>query len=453
MERPKFTLWLILLGFFFIDFTRSMLLPNLVTISHLYFGPGTFEAVEIGLLVTAQMGASAAACLIFGILADRKTRKNMVLIALTFWLTGLLLITFAFNYYMLLIGQLLLGFGSGGYIPVIQAVIGDATPVEKKGQVYGWSSILWSLGFFSGILFGSVFSPNWQLPFLISAIPLIILTVLYWIRGTSFKVGRHEEELKEVFAKDKAYIYDYRVSWKSFKGILKNKTNVLVFIEGISSVFGISMILLYFFPFLEEGPAKISPMIVGLVMLLVIFPVEFGGILLWGKIGDRLVGKFPRIRVLLIALCFTITVPLFTLAFWTKGSPAAETTTLWAAFTNPGILLFIILFALGEFFIVIYSPNQPPIINAINLPETQGSVFALNRFVEELGGALGPLVIGIIFEATAQDYSLAMTLGMMFMIPGTICWWIIMKTYMGDRTSVQITLSERARQANNTHQR
>ncbi len=450
MERPKFTLWLLLLGFFFIDFTRSMLLPNIVTISHLYFG--SFQAIEIGLLVTAQMGASAVACLVFGILADKKARKNMVVIALTFWLSGLSLIILAFitNYYILLVGQLLLGFGSGGFIPVVQAIIRDATPAEKQGRVYGWSSILWSLGF-SGIVVGSMFSPNWQLPFIIAIIPLAALTILYLMLGTSFKIGRHEEELKEVFAKDK--IYNYRVNWESFKGILRNKTNILVFIEGISSVFGVSMIILYFFPFLEEGPANISPFIVGLLMLLIIFPIDFVGILLWGKVGDKLVVKYPRIRILLIALCFTISVPLFIITFNVQGSPAAETTTLFAAFTNPGILAFVLLFAIGEFFLVIYSPNQPPIINAINLPETQGSVFALNRFVEELGGSLGPLVIGLIFEATAQDYSLAMTLGMMFMIPGTICWWIIMKTYLGDRASVQKTLGERARHVNNTDQR
>ncbi len=446
MRRQSITLGLILAGFYFKEFTRSLLLPNLLVLSHLFFGEGSFEAVEIGLLITALMGASAIACLLFGILADRRDRKSIILISLCIWVSGLAIIIFTFNYYILLIGQVLLGFGSGGYTPVAQAIIGDATPTHKKGQTYGLSSMLMALGFFTGILIASISSPFWQLPFYIAIIPLAILGLAYAFRGISFQIGFHEEELKETFKKQEEFSYNYRLTWDSFKGlVLNNKTNLLIFIEGVFSVLGFSMIQIYFFPYLQEDPSHITPLVTSLIMVVFIIPVNLIGILFWGRVGDHFVKRYPRIRVLLINLSFLVTTPLFIFIFWIKGSPATETTTLWAALTNPGILLFIIMFAVGMFLFVIYDGNQPSIINAINLPETRGSVFALNRFVEEIGAALGPLIIGIIFESAGKNYSIAMTLGMLLMIPGTICWLLALKTYPKDRSMVQTVLEARGR--------
>ncbi|MHA1649065.1 MAG: MFS transporter [Candidatus Helarchaeota archaeon] len=448
MPRRDFTIWLILSGFYFKELTRSLLLPNLIVISHFFFGTSTFEAVEIGLLITMQLGASAVACLLFGILADRKSRKMIAIISLIIWLIGIILIIFTLHYLQLLIGELLVGVGFGGYTPVAQAIIGDATPSERKGRIYGWSSILMLLGFFSGLMLASVFSPNWQLPFLIAGLPLCILIVLYSIQGTQFKLGMHDDKLKAILTSDNDLTYDYCLTRDAFKKILQNKTNLLIFIEGIFSILGISIITTYFFPYLEESAAHVTPLVISLITLLIITPVNIAGIIFWGWIGDRFEKKYPRIRVLLIALSFTIATPLFIFAFWIQGTPASETSTLLAAFSNPGVMLFVLIFAIGYFIAVIYDPNQPPIINAINLPETRGSVFALNRFVEEVGGALGPLVVGIIFESMGQNFSIAMTLGMLFMIPGIFCWWMALKTYPSDHNTIESILEKRARLIN-----
>jgi len=443
MGRRDLTIWFILSGFFFKDFSRSLLLPNLIIISHFFFGADSFEAIEIGLVFVAQMGGSAVACLLFGILADKKTRKKMITIALLIWMSGVVLIGVAYRYYFLLIGALLLGFGSGGYTPVAQAIIGDASPTEKRGQVYGWSSIFMVIGYFSGIFFASTLSPFWQLPYLLIAIPIILLSFIYMLKGRQYELGLHEEELQTI-AKADNYVYDYRLTGTAFKAVLQNKTNILIFIEGIFSLIGLSMINTYLFPYLEEGPAHVTPFITSLMTFLFISPVYIFAIFFWGRVGDKLVKKYSRIRVLLITLSFIITTPFFIFIFWIQGSPVGITDTLGAAFANPGILLFIVLFALGIFLVAMYDPNQPPILNAINLPETRGSVFALNRFVEEVGGAFGPLIIGILFEMSGQDFSIAMTLGMLCMIPGTICWIIALKTYPSDRNLIQKIFKERA---------
>ena len=447
----NWTIVLILFGFFLKEFSRNLLLPNLLTISHFFFGEGTFKAIEMGLLITFQMGASAVACLIFGILADKLSRKLTVLSSLFFWAIGMFLASNAFNYYLFLTGQLLLGFGSGGFIPVAQAIIADATPPNKRGKVYGWASISMFLGVFFGLFLGSLFSHEWQIPFFIVGLLITFLIVVYGIFGKNYRLGLQEEELREVFDINEQYSYDYRLSWQNFKNILKNKTNALIFIEGIFSILGLSMIMFCFYPYLLSGPAHMTSLVSSLLFLFIISPFQLFGIFFWGKIGDTLEKKYSRVRILLIALQFTLSTPLFIVIFWIKGSPASSTETLDAAFKNTGILLFTILFAIGSFITGIYDPNQPPIINKINLPETRGSVYALNRFVEELGGSFGPLVVGIIFESVGQDFSVAMTIGMLFMIPGMACWWIALRTYPKNLVHNQSKLKERAQLALNNN--
>jgi len=446
MPRRDLTIWFILLSFFFKEFSRSLLLPNLIVVSDFFFGTGSFEAIEIGIVIAVQMGGSAAACLLFGILADKSSRKKITSLSLFIWLGGLLLIGFASSYPILLIGALLLGFGAGGYTPVAQAIIGDATPFDKRGQVYGWSSMFMVSGYFLGLFFASALSPYWQLPYFIIAIPIAALSLVYLLKGRQYQLGMREEELQAVTKSDN-YMYEYRLTKRTFKAVFQNKTNLLIFIEGIFSLIGLSMINTYLFPFLEDSPAHVTPFIVSLITLLFISPAYLFGIFFWGRVGDKLTKKYSRIRVLLVTLSFIITIPLFMFIFWIRGSPAPLTDTLGAALANPGILFFISLFAVGIFLTAMYDPNQPPILNAINLPETRGSVFALNRFVEEVGGALGPLIIGILFEFAGQDFSIAMTLGMLCMIPGTICWIIALKTYPNDRNNIQKIFSERAKVA------
>ena len=204
-----------------------------------------------------------------------------------------------------------------------------------------------------------------------------------------------------------------------------------------------AIIVFSFYPFLIEGPAHLSPFIVSLIYVLFITPSQLVGIFFWGKIGDKFAKRNEKIRIWLIVISFTITTPYFILVFWIQGSPAESTDSLRAALMNPGILTFIIFFTLGAFLLGMYDPNQPPIINSVNLPETRGSIYAVNRFVEELGGAIGPLILGIIFEHIGQDFSLAITFGMIFMFPGLVCWWLILKTYSHDRKKVVKVLKER----------
>ncbi|MBD3255241.1 MAG: MFS transporter, partial [Candidatus Lokiarchaeota archaeon] len=357
--KRKLTLYLIIFGFFLKEFSRNLLLPNLIVISHHFFGEDKFEAVEMGLLVTVIMASSAIACLLFGIIADRTTRKVSAVIALVFWSSGLLISAFTPNYLLLLLGCSLLGFGSGGYIPVAQAVIGDAAPRERIGHYYGLSSISNFLGMMSGLLIASIFSPFWQIPYFIGGIFLICFLLVYGIRGANYQVGLNDmHQLQSQNDLEKEISYDYHITWDKFKKMITNKTNFLIFIEGIFSIFGMAIIFFSLYPYLIEGPAHITPLVASLMLILFISPTQLLGIYIWGRIGDHYSPKHPKIRIKLIVMSFLITTPYFMMLFWVQGSPAESTNTLLKALTNRGILFFLILFMIGSFFLGMYDSNQ-----------------------------------------------------------------------------------------------
>ncbi|TFG04984.1 MAG: MFS transporter [Promethearchaeota archaeon] len=443
MEKRDFTIQFILFGFFLKAFSRHVLLPNLIVISHAFFGEGRFEAIEMGLLMTALMGGSAIACLLFGILADKLSRKFTAMMSLTFWILGLILSAYAFEYLMLFLGLLFIGFGSGGYIPIAQAIIADGAPLDKKGHYYGLSSIFTLIGMLCGLFLASLLSPSWQLPYFIATALTIIMFVLYGVKGQNYQMGSNEKLIQDRNKNTKDFDYDYHLTWKNFKDLFQKRTNLLIFLEGIFSLLGMGIIIFSFYPFLIEGPAHLTPFTVSLIYILFIIPFQLLGIFFWGKLGDKFAKKNEKFRIWLIVISFTITTPYFMLVFWIQGTPAESTDSLTAALMNPGILTFIILFTFGAFLLGMYDPNQPPIINSVNLPETRGSVYAVNRFVEELGGAIGPLVLGIIFESFGYSFYTAISIGMLFFIPGTICWLVVLKTFNKDHQKIVQTVNER----------
>lgn len=60
---------------------------------------------------------------------------------------------------------------------------------------------------------------------------------------------------------------------------------------------------------------------------------------------------------------------------------------------------------------IVYSINQPPILQAVNLPETQGKISSWNQFIETIGQGIGPTIASLLLIATMNNFvSTAFTL-------------------------------------------
>ena len=92
----------------------------------------------------------------------------------------------------------------------------------------------------------------------------------------------------------------------------------------------------------------------------------------------------------------------------------------------------------------IWFVNQPPILQAINLPEAQGSISAWNQFLETIGMGIGPLLAGIFLTLYNQNYLLAAVISLSFGIPSAFLWFLARRWIHGDIKNVNDILSKRA---------
>jgi predicted MFS family arabinose efflux permease len=104
-----------------------------------------------------------------------------------------------------------------------------------------------------------------------------------------------------------------------------------------------------------------------------------------------------------------------------------------------GIILFSIRATLG-----IYHINQSPIIQNVNLPESQGTVSAWNQFLETIGMGLGPFIAGIILTVYNQNYLLTAIVSLLVGIPSAFAWLLARRWIQNDIAQINNLLGERA---------
>src|SRR3712207_909392 len=102
----------------------------------------------VGLLAALGPNAFGAAigALIGGRLGDLFGRKRIYQYDLLVYAFGTLLMVFAFNLPMLLVGTFIVGVAVGADVPTSLALIGEFSPSKARGKLMGLSQVAWSLG-------------------------------------------------------------------------------------------------------------------------------------------------------------------------------------------------------------------------------------------------------------------------------------------------------------------
>jgi len=113
-------------------------------------------------------------------LVDRWSRKGAIAVMAVVW-SGLTYITgLATSFVGMLIPRSMVGVGESGFVAGGTAIIGAAYPKELRSRVLGIFSVATPLGAALGVMLGGMISTQygWRMPFLVFAIPGIILGVL-----------------------------------------------------------------------------------------------------------------------------------------------------------------------------------------------------------------------------------------------------------------------------------
>ncbi len=226
-----------------------------------------------------------------------------------------------------------------------------------------------------------------------------------------------------------------------------SKTNIVALVEGIfTSVFLGSLIILVL-PYIQTAPHNFSPLVTGIY--LAIFGLTGGliGQLLLARVADR-VSSGDKIvnRLYFIIAALTVGGISFTLMFFIPlpHLTVEEGSDILYLFSFPIIWIFGFIRVISRSISSLYEINQPPILQEINLPETQGRIIAWNRFLESIGFGAGPLIAGLLIIWTGYNYQLVAIIITAIAVPGIILWVFALKYFEADRQFIKEILKERA---------
>lgn len=96
----------------------------------------------------------------------------------------------------------------------------------------------------------------------------------------------------------------------------------------------------------------------------------------------------------------------------------------------------------------IWNINQPPILQAINLSEAQGTISSANQLLELIGSGKGPILAGFLLVFFNQNYQITVTITMGIGIIGGVLWLFATKWIKKDIDRISNILKERGIELN-----
>jgi MFS transporter, Spinster family, sphingosine-1-phosphate transporter len=135
---------------------------------------------QVGYLTSAFLGFYMIAAPFVGPLADRYSRKLIIVLGAMFW-SGLTLLTAAtHNYTELLIRHTLVGIGEATFVTIAPTFVADLFAEDKRGRILGIFYLATPVGSAAGYLLGGSLAPQygWRFPFYIAAAPGFLLAII-----------------------------------------------------------------------------------------------------------------------------------------------------------------------------------------------------------------------------------------------------------------------------------
>ena len=335
---------------------------------------------QIGLIMTCKYIASAVANVPGGVLVDTIGRKGLLMAVSLFWIGfPYLLIGFTHSYLMLLACVALVGFGNSLWHPTAIPTLGRRYP-ERKGLVLSVHGMGGNVGdAVAPVIIGAALAYfSWREVVVLNVVPGLVVALLFVFLGTMRLGAKRDHHEPQSFM---AYL-------AGLKDLFRSRSLVLL---STGSAFRTmtQAALLTFLPVYLAHEMGYSPFWVG-ACLFALQAAGFAASPVAGHLSDRM----GRKQILM-------------------SSMAASAVVLAAMAFSGGSPLFVALVAVLGFFL--YATR--PVIQAWMLEATPknmgGSSIGVLFGAQALGGALGPLLGGMVadrFGLLATFYFLAATI-------------------------------------------
>ena len=334
--------------------------------------------LQLGLIGTSFTIVYAMAGVPLGRMADTGARRKIMGWGLVAWSGLTALNGLAWSFWSFLLIRMGVGIGEASYAPAANSLIGDLFPAHKRARAMGIFMLGLPLGlmlaFFSIGAMVQAYG-SWRAPFLIAAVPGLILSVfLFFIRepqrgaaeNTPVSLEPVTNPLRTVLA-----IHTFR--WLVLAGLAFN------FATYACNSFMVPMLQRYFGLALQEA-AMATGVVVGLTGLV--------GLTLGGWVADKVhqrwaIGRllFAVLSMLIGALC----------TGWALSAGRVDTAVFIGVFSLGWLFAY-------NFFTCVYTAIQDVI--EPRLRATAMALFFAGLYL--LGGGFGPLAVGWLSDHYAK---------------------------------------------------
>ncbi|MFZ2095572.1 MAG: MFS transporter [Anaerolineales bacterium] len=354
----------------------------------LLIGPLTENIIKEFKITMTQMGVVSMGAMIVGAIFyplwgyfyDRYTRPKLLALASFIWGSTTWLNAIAPNYSSFLVTRSSTGIDDSSY-PGLYSLVSDYFGPKVRGKVYGLLQFTQPLGYLVGMVLGLMLSGviGWRGVFYITGSLGIVMSIVIFFGVRDVPRGQSEPEFVDMELSGK-----YHFEWKIARDLFKKPSLLLLFIQGFFGVFPWNAITIWFFYYLgsERGFSSDTQLIVMVIAVLVLavgYPIG-------GSLGDfffkrdkrgRLIVSMTGVLLGAILLWFTLNVP------------------------NENVILFTILLGFTALFMPFASPNVVSTVYDITLPEVRSTAVSVQYFIESIGAASAPAIVGLIADQTS----------------------------------------------------
>ncbi len=310
-----------------------------------------------------------------GMLADRYTRKWIIVGGAIVWSAATLLTAVTYDYWTLVIRHVIVGVGEASFGTVAPGFLADLYSEERRGRVMGILYMAQPVGSALGYMIGGYLGHQygWRAPFYVAAVPGFLLAFGLLVvsepaRGASDKL-RETPERASI-----AGLAHNRAFWTATLGMA-----MVTFALG-----GMSVWMPTFLSRVRGVPLGRA----GLVFGGIIAVTGVLGTLTGGWLGDRLLRRMPAAHYSVSAGTRLVAVP-----------------AMVAAIFIPGRYMFPAIFVAGFLLFMNTGPLNAAVVTSVGA-HIRATAFAINIFVIHLlGDAFSAQLMGYISVRSSLQYA------------------------------------------------
>ncbi|MCU0498712.1 MAG: MFS transporter [Anaerolineae bacterium] len=321
----------------------------------------------------------AAICYpLWGWLYDRFARPKLVALASFIWGITTMFGAVAQTFGLFFLARSSSGIDDSSY-PGIYSLMADYFPPKTRGKIYGILQAAAPLGAATALLLVFILNDRigWRNIFLITGGLGILVGLLIFFGIRERQRGQSEPELENL-----QQIAQHRFDWAVLGSLLRRRSLIPLYLQGFFGVFPFTVLNFWFFTYLERERGYDSGQVFALMGAAI---AALGvGALVGGGVGDRLFGRFRRGRLTVSMIGVTLSLILLTL---TLSLPLTIDPLFY------GISLMI-----TAFFMLFSGPNVISTMYDITAPEIRSTALSVQYFIESIGSALAPLLVGVLSD-------------------------------------------------------